>query len=190
MKSPKTELPSTTFTPQRPDSLRPARQPGPRLPPCNAAKADVPFISFIAQRRSRGVFLLHYGDHLSDLVKDMIRQASERAFLPSNRPRFVEHTTETGTATGRQRRSEKREQGQEKQRLSFRAKRGIPMPRLASGFLVADAPRNDSLPVPRSRCFNSVLAPHPSASSTIRFCSAACAAGYPSAGLARSGRPT
>jgi hypothetical protein len=23
------------------------------------------------------------------LVKDMIRQASERAFLPSNRPRFV-----------------------------------------------------------------------------------------------------
>ena len=59
--------------------------------PCNAAKADVPFISFIAQRRSRGVFLLHYGDHLSDLVKDMIRQASERAFLPSNRPRFVEH---------------------------------------------------------------------------------------------------
>lgn len=68
--------------------------------PCNAAKADVPFISFIAQRRSRGVFLLHYGDHLSDLVKDMIRQASERAFLPSNRPRFVEHTNGNGNGNG------------------------------------------------------------------------------------------
>jgi hypothetical protein len=29
-------------------------------------------------------------------VKDMIRQASERAFLPSNRPRFVEHTNGNG----------------------------------------------------------------------------------------------
>ena len=59
---------------------------------CNAAKADVPFISFIAQRRSRGVFLLNYGEHLSDWVKDMIRQASEREFLPPNRPRFVPHS--------------------------------------------------------------------------------------------------
>jgi hypothetical protein len=67
---------------------------------CNAAKADVPFISFIAQKRSRGVFLLHYGDHLSDWVKEVVRHASEREFLPSNRPRFVPHSNgeqETGT---------------------------------------------------------------------------------------------
>jgi 5-methylcytosine-specific restriction endonuclease McrA len=57
--------------------------------PCNAAKADTPFIAFIAQRRSRGVFLLEYGDHLSDWVKDMIREASTRDWLQPYRPRFV-----------------------------------------------------------------------------------------------------
>jgi len=69
----------------RPDNLVIACQ------PCNSAKADTPFIAFIAQRRSRGVFLLHYGEHLSDWVKDMIRQTSERELLPPNRPRFVPH---------------------------------------------------------------------------------------------------
>ena len=67
----------------RPDNLVIACQ------ACNSAKADTPFIAFVAQKRSRGVFLLHYGDHLSDWVKDMVRQASGREFLPSNRPRFV-----------------------------------------------------------------------------------------------------
>ena len=50
--------------------------------PCNAAKADTPFAAFIAQKRSRGVFLLHYGEHLSESVKELIRKASEREFLP------------------------------------------------------------------------------------------------------------
>ena len=67
----------------RPDNLVLACQ------ACNTAKADTSFISFIAQRRSRGVFLLHYGEHLSEWVKDVIRQASERDWLAPNRPRFV-----------------------------------------------------------------------------------------------------
>ena len=45
---------------------------------CNAAKADTPLIAFLMQRRSRGVFLLHYGEHLSEPVRSLIRQASER----------------------------------------------------------------------------------------------------------------
>lgn len=45
---------------------------------CNAAKADMPFLAFLLARRSRGVFLLHYGDHLSDPIKELARQASER----------------------------------------------------------------------------------------------------------------
>ena len=35
---------------------------------CNAAKADMPFLAFLLARRSRGVYLLHSGDPLSDLV--------------------------------------------------------------------------------------------------------------------------
>jgi hypothetical protein len=34
------------------------------------------------QKRARGVFLLHYGDHLSDPLKELARQASERPMLP------------------------------------------------------------------------------------------------------------
>ncbi|MEK6598286.1 MAG: HNH endonuclease signature motif containing protein [Gemmatimonadota bacterium] len=49
---------------------------------CNAAKADMPFLAFLLARRSRGVYLLHYGDHLSDPIKEMIRQATERQLLP------------------------------------------------------------------------------------------------------------
>ena len=48
---------------------------------CNAAKADLPFMSFLLARRSRAVFLLHYGDHLSEPVKEMARKASERDLL-------------------------------------------------------------------------------------------------------------
>ncbi|MGE0352006.1 MAG: HNH endonuclease [Gemmatimonadales bacterium] len=46
--------------------------------PCNAAKADSPLLAFLLQQRSRGVFLLHYGDHLSEPLKELARQASER----------------------------------------------------------------------------------------------------------------
>ena len=45
---------------------------------CNAAKADTPLIAFLMQRRSRGVFLLHYGEHLSEPLRELVRQASER----------------------------------------------------------------------------------------------------------------
>ena len=34
------------------------------------------------QKRARGVFLLHYGDHLSEPLKELARQASERPMLP------------------------------------------------------------------------------------------------------------
>lgn len=49
--------------------------------PCNAAKADSPLLAFLLQQRARGVYLLHYGDHLSDPLKDLARQASERPLL-------------------------------------------------------------------------------------------------------------
>jgi hypothetical protein len=48
---------------------------------CNAAKADTPLLAFLMMRRSRGVFLLHYGDHLSDPLKELARKASERPML-------------------------------------------------------------------------------------------------------------
>jgi 5-methylcytosine-specific restriction endonuclease McrA len=48
---------------------------------CNAAKADTPLVAFLMQRRARGVFLLHYGDHLSEPLKTLARQASERPML-------------------------------------------------------------------------------------------------------------
>lgn len=50
---------------------------------CNGAKADTPFMAFLLARRSRGVFLLHYGEHLSEPIKEMARQASERPLLPA-----------------------------------------------------------------------------------------------------------
>ena len=50
---------------------------------CNAAKADTPLVAFLMQRRSRGVFLLHYGDHLSEPLKELARKSSERAILPA-----------------------------------------------------------------------------------------------------------
>jgi 5-methylcytosine-specific restriction endonuclease McrA len=48
---------------------------------CNAAKADTPLIAFLMQRRSRGVFLLHYGEHLSEPLRELVRQASERPLM-------------------------------------------------------------------------------------------------------------
>jgi hypothetical protein len=52
--------------------------------PCNAAKADTPFLAFLMAKRSRGVFLLHYGDHLSEPLLALARHASERPILPAN----------------------------------------------------------------------------------------------------------
>jgi 5-methylcytosine-specific restriction endonuclease McrA len=60
----------------RPDNLVLA------CPTCNAAKADTPFLAFLLARRSRGVFLLHYGDHLSEGIKEIVRQVTERPLLP------------------------------------------------------------------------------------------------------------
>lgn len=48
---------------------------------CNAAKADTPLVAFLMQRRARGVFLLHYGEHLSDPLRELARQASERPLV-------------------------------------------------------------------------------------------------------------
>ena len=45
---------------------------------CNAAKADTPLMAFLLARRSRGVFLLHYGEHLSEPLRELARKASER----------------------------------------------------------------------------------------------------------------
>lgn len=50
--------------------------------PCNSAKADAPLLAFLMAKRSRGVFLLHYGEHLSGPLKDLARNASERPLLP------------------------------------------------------------------------------------------------------------
>jgi hypothetical protein len=36
------------------------------------------------QKRARGVYLLHYGDHLSEPLKELARQASERPMLPKD----------------------------------------------------------------------------------------------------------
>jgi hypothetical protein len=33
------------------------------------------------QRRSRGVFLLHYGEHLSEPLRELVKQASERPLI-------------------------------------------------------------------------------------------------------------
>ncbi len=50
--------------------------------PCNAAKADAPLLAFLMAKRARGVFLLHYGEHLSEPLKELARNASERPLLP------------------------------------------------------------------------------------------------------------
>jgi 5-methylcytosine-specific restriction endonuclease McrA len=48
---------------------------------CNAAKADTPLMAFLMQRRARGVFLLHYGEQLSEPVRHLIIQESERPLI-------------------------------------------------------------------------------------------------------------
>ena len=51
---------------------------------CNAAKADTPLMAFLLARRSRGVFLLHYGEHLSEPLRELARKASERPMSARN----------------------------------------------------------------------------------------------------------
>ena len=115
---------------------------------CNAAKADTPLVAFLMQKRARGVFLLHYGDHLSDPLKELARQASERPMLPAG--------------------------GLSARRAGWDEERGG---RIGRPFWFSASPISLTRPVPM-------------AVRMIRPCSAVCAAGYPSAGLARSGRPT
>lgn len=50
---------------------------------CNEQKADTPFLAFLLARRARGVYLLHYGDHLSEPIKELVRRATERPMLPA-----------------------------------------------------------------------------------------------------------
>lgn len=38
----------------------------------------MPLMAFLLAKRARGVFLLHYGDHLSDPLKELATKASER----------------------------------------------------------------------------------------------------------------
>ncbi|HEU4588903.1 MAG TPA: HNH endonuclease signature motif containing protein [Gemmatimonadales bacterium] len=52
---------------------------------CNAAKADTPLLAFLMMKRSRGVFLLHYGEHLSEPLKELARKASERPMLEAEK---------------------------------------------------------------------------------------------------------
>ena len=84
----------------RPDNLVIACQ------ACNAVKADTSFLSFITQKRSRGVFLLHYGDHLSEPVKELVRKASERTLLAAedgNAPAPTGLRHRPGRSNGRRR---------------------------------------------------------------------------------------
>lgn len=48
---------------------------------CNAAKADTPLMAFLLARKSRAVFLLEYGEHLSEPLKELARQVAHRPFL-------------------------------------------------------------------------------------------------------------
>jgi hypothetical protein len=48
---------------------------------CNAAKADMPLVSWLLQRKSRAVFLLEYGDHLSEGLKQEATRLVDRPIL-------------------------------------------------------------------------------------------------------------
>lgn len=48
---------------------------------CNAQKADMPLLAFLLARRSRAVFLLEYGEHLSEPLRELARQAAHRPLL-------------------------------------------------------------------------------------------------------------
>lgn len=48
---------------------------------CNAAKADMPLVSWLLQKKSRAVFLLEYGSHLSEPLKESARHALDRPMI-------------------------------------------------------------------------------------------------------------
>ena len=48
---------------------------------CAYCGTDTPLVAFLMQRRARGVFLLHYGEHLSDPLRELAKQASERPIV-------------------------------------------------------------------------------------------------------------
>ena len=48
---------------------------------CNAAKADMPMVSWLLQKKSRAVFLLEYGQHLSEPLKESARHALDRPMI-------------------------------------------------------------------------------------------------------------
>lgn len=60
---------------------------------CNAAKADMPLLSFLFRNRQRAAHLARYGHHLSDGLRDVIKQLAgevgelmERRALPHDDP--------------------------------------------------------------------------------------------------------
>lgn len=48
---------------------------------CNAAKADMPLMSWLLQRKSRAVFLLEYGSHLSEPLKESAQHILDRPMI-------------------------------------------------------------------------------------------------------------
>jgi hypothetical protein len=61
-------------------------------PACNAKKADQPILSFLLARRERAVHLLTYGDHLSGMLVEMIRDiAGEEAVARAERLKDPEY---------------------------------------------------------------------------------------------------
>ncbi|MFI5234335.1 MAG: HNH endonuclease [Gemmatimonadales bacterium] len=48
---------------------------------CNAAKADMPLVSWLLQRKSRAVLLLEYGHHLSEGLRQEAARLVDRPML-------------------------------------------------------------------------------------------------------------
>lgn len=48
---------------------------------CNASKADTPLMAFLLARRSRAVYLLEYGEHLSLPLQELAQQVAHRPLL-------------------------------------------------------------------------------------------------------------
>jgi len=47
---------------------------------CNTAKADMPLLAFLFRRRERAASLARYGDHLSGMLRDLVRQLAGDQF--------------------------------------------------------------------------------------------------------------
>ena len=72
---------------------------------CNAAKADMPLVSWLLQKKSRAVFLLEYGSHLSEPLKESARHALDRPMIDLTGKESAVPTTSLrfrrGKSTGR-----------------------------------------------------------------------------------------